>query len=37
MVKMCKWLKEEIVSKAKSDSIWQELYDKATEDGALEG
>ena len=37
MVKMSKWLEEEIVSKAKSDSIWQELYDKAAEDGALEG
>ena len=37
MVKMSKWLEEEIVSKAKSDSIWQELYDKATEDGDLEG
>ena len=37
MVKMRKWLEEEIVSKAKSDSIWQELYDKAAEDGALEG
>ena len=34
---MRKWLEEEIVSKAKSDSIWQELYDKAVEDGALEG
>ena len=37
MVKMSKWLEEEIVSKAKSDSIWQELYDKAAEDGVLEG
>ena len=37
MVKMSKWLEEEIVSKAKSDSIWQELYDKAGEDGALAG
>ena len=37
MVKMSKWLEEEIVSEAKSDSIWQELYDKAAEDGALEG
>ena len=37
MVKMSKWLEEEIVSKAKSDPIWQELYDKAAEDGALEG
>ena len=34
---MSQWLEEEIVSKAKSDSIWQELYDKAAEDGALEG
>ena len=34
---MSKWLEEEIVSKAKSDSIWQELYDKAAEDSALEG
>ena len=34
---MSKWLEEEIVSKAESDSIWQELYDKAAEDGALEG
>ena len=37
MVKMSKWQEEEIISKAKSDSIWQELYDKAAEDGALEG
>ena len=37
MVKMSKWLEEEIVSKVKRDSIWQELYDKAAEDGALEG
>ena len=37
VVKMSRWLEEEIVSKAKSDSIWQELYDKAAEDGALEG
>ena len=37
VVKMSKWLEEEIVSKAKDDSIWQELYDKAAEDGALEG
>ena len=37
VVKMSKWLEEEIVSKAKSDWIWQELYDKAAEDGALEG
>ena len=37
MVKMSKWLEEEIVSKVKSDSIWQELYDKAADDGALEG
>ena len=37
MVKMSKWLEEEIVSKAKSNSIWQELYDKAAEDGALVG
>ena len=37
MVKMSKWLEEEIISKVKSDSIWQELYDKAAEDGALEG
>ena len=36
MVKISKWLEEEIVSKAKSDSIWQELYDKAAEDGAHE-
>ena len=34
---MSKWLEEEIVSKAKSDSICQELYDKAAEDGAPEG
>ena len=34
---MSKWLEEEIVSKAKSDLIWQELCDKAVEDGALEG
>ena len=37
MVKMSKWLEEEKVSKAKSDSIWQELYDKAAQDGDLEG
>ena len=37
VVKMSKWLEEEIVSQAKSDSIWQELYDKAAEDGDLEG
>ena len=34
---MSKWLEEEIVSKAADDSIWQGLYDKAVEDGALEG
>ena len=28
---------EEIVSKVKSDSIWQELYNKAAEHRALEG
>ena len=37
IVKMSKWLEEEIISKGKSDSIWQELYDKAAEDSALEG
>ena len=37
VVKMSTWLEEEILSKAKSDLIWQELYDKAAEDGALEG
>ena len=37
VVKRSKWLEEEIVSKAKSDSIWRELYDKAAEEGALEG
>ena len=37
VVKISKWLEEEIVSKARSDSIWQELYDEAAEDGALEG
>ena len=37
MVKISKWLEEKIVSKGKSDSIWQELYDKAAEKGALEG
>ena len=37
MVNMSKWLEEEIVSKAKSDSTGQELYNKAAEDGALEG
>ena len=35
--KISKWQKEEIVSKAKSDSILQELYDKAEDVGALEG
>ena len=34
---MSKWLEEEIVSKAKSDSIWHKLYDIATEDRALDG
>ena len=34
---MSKWLEEDIVSKAKSYSIWQDLYDKASEDGALVG
>ena len=37
VVKMSKWLVEEIISKSKSDSIWQVLYDKAAEDGAPEG
>ena len=37
VVKMSSWLEEEKVSKANHDSIWQELYDKAAEDGALEG
>ena len=37
IVKMSKWLKEEIVSKAADDLIWQGLYDKTVEDGALEG
>ena len=37
VVKMCKLLEEEIILKAADDSIWQELYDKAVEDGALEG
>ena len=37
VVKMRKWLQEAIVSKAKNDSIWQELYYKAGEDGALKG
>ena len=37
VVKMSKWLEKGIVSKAKSNSIWQELYDKAAEVGALEG
>ena len=37
VVKMSKWLEEEIVSKAKSNSIWPELYHKAAEEGAPEG
>ena len=37
MVKMSKWLEEDIVSQAKSDSIRQELNNKAAEDAALEG
>ena len=37
VVKMSKWLKDEIVSKVKCNSTWQELYDKDAEDGALEG
>ena len=31
ILKMCKWLEEEIVSKAADDSIWQGLYDKAVD------
>ena len=37
VVKMSKWLQEEIVSKAVDDSIWQALYDKAVDNRALEG
>ena len=37
VVKISKWLEEEIASKAKGDSIWQEMYDKAAEDVALKG
>ena len=37
IVKMSKWLEEEIVLKAANDLIWQGLYDKAVEDRALEG
>ena len=37
IVKMRKWLEEEIVFKKKSNSTWQELYDKAADDGALVG
>ena len=34
-MKISKWLAEEIVLKAVDDSIWQGLYDKAVDDGAL--
>ena len=34
---MSKWLEEEIVSKAVDNLIWQGLYDKEVEDGALDG
>ena len=37
VVKMSKWLEEEIVSKAADDLIWQGLYHKAVEGGAPEG
>ena len=37
IVKMSKWLEEEIVTKAADDSIWQKLYTNAVDDGALEG
>ena len=37
VVKMSKWLEEEIVSKVVDDLMWQELHDKAVEDRALEG
>ena len=36
IVKMSKWLEEEIVSISADDSICQRLYDKAVEDGARE-
>ena len=34
---MSKWLEDEIISKAADDSIWHGLYEKAGEEGALEG
>ena len=37
VVKMSKWLEEDIVSKAADDVSWQALYDKAVEYRALEG
>ena len=37
VVKMSAFLEKEIVLKAADDLIFQELYDKAVEDGALEG
>ena len=37
VVNMSKWLEEEIVSNGADTSILQGLYDKAVEEGALEG
>src|SRR5258706_4223304 len=37
VVKMSRWLEEEIVTKAADDLIWQGLYEEANEKGALEG
>src|SRR5437016_3137791 len=37
VVKMSRWLEEEIVTKAADDLVWQGLYEKAMDKGALEG
>ncbi len=37
VVKLSKDLEQEIVEKAADDLIWQEVYDKARENGAVEG
>ena len=34
---MSRWLEEEIVTKAADDLVWQGLYEKAMDEGALEG
>ena len=37
VVKLSKWLEEKIVANAADDLTWQEQYEKAMNDGALEG